>query len=160
MIIDVCKFAVAPVSKWPIAIVGFMTGLVVWYQGLAQPWQIVVWLAIFILADTITGLAAAAAMGEPWESNKLKRLVVKVIAYVAMPLVVFGVAEVTRMPDPPRNMIEIGSLSSLVFIEGVSILENIVKMRVKNLGPIAKAVGQFCRMPLEAWLKQVKQDGE
>lgn len=36
-------------------------------------------------------------------------------------------------------------------VEGLSVLENIVKLKIKRLGPMLGGLARICRMPVDTW---------
>lgn len=86
--------------------------------------------AVFVVLDTITGIRASMVGGSKIESAKLGRILSKLVGYGAIIIVARLIPEATRMPEAWQGMSVAGFLGLVVAVEGVSILENVARMKV------------------------------
>lgn len=106
--------------------------------------RLAIYVFVFVIADTATGMCAAKSTGQPIESAKFGRIISKLVAYSALVLVARMIPEAVRLAESVQATAVSAFLSAIVVNEAISVIENVKRMKVLRKGML-ESLAKFVR---------------
>jgi phage-related holin len=151
----ITKYFSAMHEKITAAVVGAIMALAAGFAGLEKPYQLAALLLTLVFIDTITGILAAMRQERPIHSHLVRRIVEKLVAYYSVILILLIALYSLGAPTGIIRWAALIVTGALIGIEGLSIIENIAKLKIRRLGPILTAISRVMRWPIKEFTDQV-----
>lgn len=151
----ITKYFSAMHEKITAAVVGAVMALAAGFAGLEKPYQLAAFLLTLVFVDTATGILAAMRQERPIHSHLVRRIVEKLVAYYSVILILMIALYSLGAPTEIITWAVQGLTGALIGVEGLSIIENIAKLKIRRLGPILTAISRVLRWPIKEFTDQV-----